>query len=246
VTYEQFVEAAHSMWDDVPARYRAGVDGLVVRREAEAHPDHDDYFTMGTCHTEPYLSGYGGPDSTRSILTLFYGSFRSVSASDPDFSWEGELRETITHELRHHLEFLVEDETLDRVDYAMEQAHRRGKGLDFDPWYFRSGLRVGPDVYSIEQDLYLEQRWESGDFAAQERLAFELEGRWWAIPRPSDLGDVHFVSVALAARTQETVQLVLVKETPLWDRIRHFRKRRPLHVLETESNAVVVDGSLRS
>ena len=245
MTYEQFVEAAYRAWDKVPDRYKQGVDGVIVREEVEAHPDQDDYFTMGLCQTESYPSAYEGPDSTRSILTLYYGSFREVSASDPDFSWEGEIWETITHELRHHLESLVEDEALERVDYAMEQAYRRGRALGFDPWYFRSGLPVGPGAFAVEQDLYLEQLWEPGQFMVEDRLAFEWEGKRWTVPRPSELGDIHFVSVTGLVDCVGTVQLVLIRRIPLWKRLRGAWSRRPLEVLETESE-VCAAGESRS
>ena len=91
MSYDEFAETANRMWERVPDAYKEGIDGLVLRRETETHPDHGDFFTLGTCSTEPYPSDYGGPESTRSILALYYGSFRAVARSDPEFDWEGEI-----------------------------------------------------------------------------------------------------------------------------------------------------------
>ncbi len=241
--YRAFVERAHAIWGQVPATYREGVDGIVVKREAETHPDHDDYFTLGTCSTEPYPSGYGGPDSTRSILTLFYGSFAQIAESDPDFSWEEELWETITHELRHHLEFMVEDDALERVDHAMEQAHRRDEGLDFDPWYFQSGVEVAPGVYEAERELFIEQRWSPSQFDATERLEFDFAGKRWSIARPGELGDIHYVWITGLDSDDVSLQLVLVRDQSIWERLGRLIKRAPLDLIESEAEAVALDDS---
>ncbi len=234
--YEEFVEEAHRMWEEVPASYREGIDGMVVKREAETHPEHDDYYTMGMCFTEPYPSGYGGPDSTRSILALYYGSFAEIAKSDPDFSWEDELWETITHELRHHLEFMVEDDALEGVDHAMEQSHRRSEGVDFDPWYFQSGIEIAPGVYRAEDEVYIEQRWSVKAFAQVEALSFEWAGERWSVPKPPHLGDIHYIWV-LGLPSEEHVQLVLARDLSFWDRIRRWAKRIPLELLESEVEA---------
>jgi hypothetical protein len=237
VNFEQFEATARRMWSEIPAEYKEGIDGLVVRKEALEHPEHDDYFTLGMCFTEPYPGGYGGPESTRSILALYYGSFVGVSEDDPEFPWEDELWETITHELRHHLEYLVEDETLERVDYALEQSHLRFEGLDFDPWYFQSGLHVAPGAYRVEGDVYLEQRWKPDDFRAASRVQFEWEGRKFSIPRPEELGDIHYVWIDGIDTENTSLQLVLVRELTLWERAKRLRRSEALDLIESEATA---------
>lgn len=241
MTYAEFDATARRMWGEIPDEYKEGIDALVVRREAKAHAEEEDYFTMGTCVTEPYPSGYGDSESTRSILAVYYGSFRKVAGGDPDFDWEDELWETITHELRHHLEFLAEDDALERVDYAMEQEHRRAEGLDFDPWYYQSGTPVAPGVYRLEKDVYIEQLWRPETFEARESLEFEWDRRRWRIPRPERLGDLHYVWVEDVDLGGGSLQLVLVRRLSMWQRATRLRRRTPLDLLESASRARPVE-----
>lgn len=235
--YEKFAETANRLWERVPAAYKEGIDGIVLRREVETHPDHEDFFTLGTCSTEPYPSGYGGPESTRSILALYYGSFRAVASSDPNFDWEGEIWETMTHELRHHLEFLVEEDALEGVDYAMEQAHLREEGLHFDPWYFQFGLLVLPGVYRVETEVYIEQRWRLSEFDRTDVLEFEWEDRRWRVPRPARLGDVHFIRIVGEPSIEEELTIVLVCDHSLRDRVRRIWRRARVELIESEAFA---------
>lgn len=239
-----FEARAHDMWEEIPDVYKEGIDGIVVQPEAEAHPDHEDYFTLGMCFTEPYPSGYMGPDSTRSIVAIYYGSFQALTERNPSFDWEEELWETITHELRHHLEFLAEDDALEGLDYAMEETYRRGQEETFDPWYFEHGLPLAPGIFRVEYDVYIEQSWSQADFdrarAADEPIEFEWDGRRWAIPAPESLGDVHFIWLHEVEAGGGWVQLVLVRRRPLPERIRSWFQKAPLELLESEAEPVVV------
>jgi hypothetical protein len=243
VNFSAFEARAHAMWAEIPDAYKEGIDGIVVKREAEAHADHPDYFTLGMCFTEPYPSGYMGPDTTRSFLALYWGSFRNVAKRSPDFDWEEELWETITHELRHHLEFLAEDDALEGLDYAMEETYKRAEGEDFDPWYWQYGLPLAPGMYRVEYDVYIEQRWTDADFVAAERIEFEWDGARWSVPRPDELGDLHWIWIHGVDAGGGWLQLVLVRAHRLTDRIRRFFRGgpgAPLDLLESEAEAVRV------
>ncbi len=238
--FETFDAVAHEMWDQIPEDYKEGIDGLVVSPEVEAHPEHEDYWTMGMCYTEPYPSGYMGPETTRSFLALYYGSFQKVAERTPDFDWEGEIWETITHELRHHLEFLAEDDALEGVDYAMEEAYKRGQGMEFDPFYYQAGDEVEEGVFQVEYEVYVEQRWTDEEFEVQDELVFELEGRRYSIPTPGELGDVHYVWVHGVDLGGGSLQLVFVRELSFWQRLRRFFRRERPDLLESEASAVPV------
>jgi hypothetical protein len=218
--FDTFEARAHEMWEEIPAAFREGIDGVVVREEAEAHPQYPGLHTMGMCFTEPYPSGYAGPDTTRSYLALYWGSFREIAAQDEDFDWEGELWETITHELRHHLEALADDDTLGGVDHAVEEGFKRSEGEPFDPWYWQSGILLAPGVYEVESDLYLESRWREEAFQQVETLEFEWGGARWSIPRPEELGDLHWVWIHGVPLEGGTLQLVLVRERTFLERLR--------------------------
>ncbi len=238
--FATFEARAHAMWAEIPETYKEGIDGIVVKREAEAHPDHDDYYTLGMCFTEPYPSGFMGPDTTRSFLALYWGSFRKVAARTEGFDWEEELWETITHELRHHLEFLAEDDALEGLDYAMEETYKRGDGEPFDPWYWQYGLPLAEGVYRVEYDVYLEQRWTDDAFAQARTLEFDWDGARWSIPRPEELGDLHFVWVHGVDSGGGWLQLVLVRERPFLDRLKELLKAgevRSLDLVESEAEA---------
>ena len=131
--FNTFSRSAHETFDTVPEEFRDGVDGLTVRPEVLPHPILPGVFTLGQCITESYPSDWIGPETLRSVVALYHGSFHALASSDPRFDWEGEIWATLTHELRHHLESLAGDHGLEWVDYAMEEAFRRAEGEGFDP-----------------------------------------------------------------------------------------------------------------
>src|SRR5690606_36082044 len=141
---------AWEFWEWIPERYKAGVDGLVVERDAKAHPSLPDVYTIGECVTEDYLSDYGGPDTTRSVVVLYYGSFLRLSRLTAGRDSEGELWETLTHELQHHLESLAAEDALVAMAYAADENFKRREGESFDPLFFRSGEAQGGGCYRVE------------------------------------------------------------------------------------------------
>jgi hypothetical protein len=238
--FEVFEETAHRMWAEIPDLYKEGIDGIVVKREAEVHPEHDDYYTLGMCYTEPYPSGYMGPDTTRSFLALYWGSFRALSDRHPGFSWEEELWETITHELRHHLEFLAEDDALEGLDYALEQSYYRGQGDPFDPWYYQSGLPLAPGVFRVEYDVYIEQWWTPEELTEAERLEFDWDGRRWAIPTPEELGDLHYIWIHGLDSGGGWLQVVLARQINFWERLKRAFRKEELDLIESEAEPLQV------
>jgi hypothetical protein len=208
-----------------------------VNRGAQPHPELADIWTLGECVTEDYASDWGGPDTTRSVVVLYWGSFKMLAAKDPDFDWGEELWETLTHELRHHLESLAGADALDGVDYAMDQTFNRSEGLDFDPWYWQRGEEVAPGHFQVEEAHYLEQEWRADDFERAARVPFVWEGREYAIARPGELGDVHFVWIEGIPLEARTLELVLVRRRSWWeDAKRMLGAYRPV-VLESEARA---------
>jgi len=233
--FERFERRAHALWQQIPPEYREGVDGLVVRPEAEAHPELPDVHTLGLCLTEPYPSGYSGPETTRSVVVLYHGSFQAVAAEDPEFDWEGEIWETLTHELRHHLESLVEDDTLEGLDYAMDETFRREQGDPFDPWYFQHGIPLAPGVYRVEYDVYLQVDWVEADRNRPDPLVeFEWDGFRWALPFPEPTADLHFVWLPKLDAGGGAVQVVLIRQRGWVDRLRRMVRRESVEWAESE------------
>lgn len=241
--YAAFHEAAARAYEEIPDPFKEGIDGLVVSREAVPSRDHVDVWTMGECLTEAWPSEVGGPESVRSSVVLYWGSFREMARQDESFDWEGEIWETLTHELRHHLESLASEDQLEDVDYAAGEGFKRDDGLEFDPWYFQRGDPEGEGVYRVERDLFLEQTWTEPEFAAATEIRFGWEGRTWAIPRPPALGDVHFVRVYGPVAEPDGLELVLVRRRGAWQSLRRLFGGPPLEVLESEADARPVSRS---
>ncbi len=235
--FTRFEQVARDAFEAIPEEYRRGIDGLVISRESVAHPTLPDIFTLGTCDTEEYLSDYGGPDTTRSVVVLFYGSFRNLARLDPDFDWEAEIHETVEHEVRHHLESLAGHDELGDVDYAMDEDFKRYEGMAFDPWYFQRGDRVRPGTYAVEDHVFVEQEWRGEAFDAADQATFEWKGVTWAVPLPDELGDIHFVLVEGVPDAPPVLELVLVRRRSWWEDVRRLLGSSRPRVLESEASA---------
>ena len=81
------------------------------------------------CYTPPHVDpdlGIERPPEVR----LFARSFRAELLEDPAFDLDGEVRETIEHELEHHLSFLAGDDPMDdeeREAIVLEQRRQVGR-----------------------------------------------------------------------------------------------------------------------
>ena len=235
--FRDFEEAAHRAYAGIPEEFKQGIDGLMVSREAHAHPTMPDIFTLGECLTEDWASDWGGPETTRSKVVLYWGSFRNLAEQDPDFDWADEMWETLTHELRHHLESLAREDALEGVDYAMDETFKRDEGEDFDPWYFQRGDALGDGVYRVERNFYVERSFSEEAFRKARWVDFSWEGVRYRIPRPEELGDVHFVWVMEVDTGPSTLEVVLVRRRGWWEDARRlFGSYRPV-VLESEAEA---------
>ncbi len=229
-----FERLAHEAFDEVPEEFRDGIDGLTISREAPAHPTLPDVYTLGHCVTEDHLSEYGSPETTRSVIVLYWGSFRALADLDPDFDWEEELWETLTHEIRHHLESLARDDALEHVDYAADELFNRQEGLEFDPWYYQRGEDLGGGVHVVEGRQYLEQVWGEAAFERASSIEFRWRGKHYRVPRPETLGDVHFVWILGEDFDEDPLELVLVRKRSAWESLTRLVRRRPWTVSESE------------
>jgi predicted Zn-dependent protease with MMP-like domain len=212
VDFETFQRLAHEAFDAIPEEFREGVDGLTVRPETLPHPSVANVYTLGHCITESYPSDWTGPDTLRSVVVLYHGSFLALAEEDDEFDWEEELWDTLTHELRHHLESLANQDDLEDFDYAMEEAFKRAEGEPFDPLYYRAGTRVAPGLFQVEYDFFLEQFWTQDAFDGTSGVAFSWHGTSREIPRPEVLGDIHYVWIEGLEVGPGTLQLVLLRK----------------------------------
>lgn len=239
LSFVEFEELAWRYWDEIPAEYRAGVDGLIVERRASPHPELPEVYTLGECHTERYPGEFGGPDLIRSAVVLYYGSFLKVSRQDPAFDWEEELWETLTHELQHHLESLASEAGLEALDYAMDENFKRLEGESFDPYFYRSGVLVAEGVWGVERDYFIEREYRRVEELG-ERVEFEWRGERYSVEVPVDRGDVTFIWLeeGVAREDPEEVYLVLVRRRGVLASLRGVLGGERPEVVEVAGRAV--------
>ena len=231
--FDSFRQHAEDAWERIPDSYKAGVDGLLVEREAKPHPSRDEVFTLGECITESYPSDWGSPDTTRSWVALYHGSFRCVAGQDDHFDWDEEIWETLTHELRHHLESLADSDELGDVDYAVEENFKRRDGEPFDPWFYRAGEPVGQGLWQVEDEIFQEHAFREA--AAHVDVAFA--GRRWRVRWPDAEADVVFVELEEIADPPLLYTLVLARSTGTWQTLRSLFARRAPRIEEVTGTA---------
>ena len=230
-----FEKLALEYWAEIPDAYKRGVDGVRVEQDAKAHADLPDVYTMGECVTEAYPSDFGGPETIRSAVVLYHGSFAALAELDPAFDWEDELWETITHELRHHLESLADEDALEDVDYAADENFKRYEGDPFDPTFYRAGepveeppqLRVAGAAFEVgawrvEGDWFFQATYDAARPPAG-RAALVWQGARHAFDVPALSADVAFLVLGpgfepapVERHHVDEVCVVLVRRTPAW------------------------------
>jgi hypothetical protein len=161
--FETFSRRAAEILDGVPPEFMTDVTGVEAHRAEKRHPHLPEVFTLGECGPDE-VSHMTDPGTVRSRIHLYHGSFAALAGKDPEFDWEGELKETILHELRHHLEDRAGLLDLLRED-AMEDALARWQaGEDLPEGWYRAGEEMEEDVFRVGDDLFVELRLREEDF----------------------------------------------------------------------------------
>lgn len=138
---------------DIPPEFQGGIVAVEVSHKTVPHPVRADVYTLGECIP---LEWSGSGADLQSRVVLYHGSFQALADLDPAFDWRGEAWETLTHELRHHLEWRANTAALEAYDWAAEQNFARHEGQAFDPVFYRSGEPVAPNVWKVDDDVFLE------------------------------------------------------------------------------------------
>jgi hypothetical protein len=144
------------MAGEVPREFLEGVAEIVVSPRAVPHPDRPGIFTLGECIPLPSTTA-AGIQEIQSRVVLYHGSFAALARVTPGFDWREEAFETLTHELRHHLEWRARAPDLEELDWAVEQNYARQDGEAFDPAFFLAGAPVGDDAWRVEDDVFLDR-----------------------------------------------------------------------------------------
>jgi predicted Zn-dependent protease with MMP-like domain len=178
---ERFEARAVELWDQIPARFREGVSAFIIEARAKPDPDFPDIMLMGECAVDEVAAAFPG-SALQTVIYLYYGSFVDAAEEDTedglDFDWEGELWETITHELLHHLEWRAGYDALGLEDDLQKENLKRLENRPFDWDFYRKGAKLDEGVYTTDGDLFLERdvprkRWAA---LAQEGTALEWAG----------------------------------------------------------------------
>jgi len=197
VRRRDFEAMVRRMAAEVPAEFTEGVVETAVTGKTLPHPAREGVYTMGECI--PHEFGAPGEDDAgiRSTIVLHYGSFAALARDQPGFDWRKEAFETLTHELRHHLEWRARVPELERLDAAAEANYARHDGEPFEPLFYRDGERVADGVFKVEDDVFIETVLERKEWAAAagRPRAFAWHGRAFLASLPAELPDVLFVTV---------------------------------------------------
>ncbi len=156
MTPEDFDALVHEMTTSIPSTFLDGIGEIVVSFRTVPHPVHAGIFTLGECIPLPATDD--SPEGIQSRIVLYHGSFRAIAAMRDDFDWKGEAWETLTHEIRHHLEWKARVPDLEAYDDACEQNFARQEGEPFDPMFYQGGERLAEGVFKVEDDVFFERR----------------------------------------------------------------------------------------
>jgi zinicin-like metallopeptidase len=142
--------------DEVPTEFMQGIAEVTVSPRTVPHPERDEIFTLGECIPLPAGDG-GTSDGIQSRVVLYYGSFAALARLQGGFDWREEAWETLTHEVRHHLEWRARAPALEAFDRAVEQNFARQDGEPFDPLFYLDGEPAGEAAFRVEDDIFLDR-----------------------------------------------------------------------------------------
>ena len=150
--FREFERLVRRLARDIPEAYLDGIAAVDVSPKSVPHPTRADVYTLGEC-----IPLHGDADEAQSRVVLYHGSFRALASTQEDFAWREEAWETLTHELRHHLEWRANADALEVFDWAADQNFARQEGKPFDPLFHLSGERVDDGVFRIDDDVFLDR-----------------------------------------------------------------------------------------
>ena len=228
-----FRRRAREIFDAIPEELRHGVEYVLVEEQAVPHPSMPDVYTLGECATGEYDIGIDAPVAVRSGMHLYYGSFRELARLDPEFDWEAELWETITHEIRHHRESSAGEDALEDLDWAEDENFKRRAGKPFDPRFYRAGEPVGEGAWEVDGDLFVERELTRAELERGGEIAVAIGGEEIVVPLPGEVADVHYLYLDGRWDEERDVALVLVRRQGVWEQLRRLLGGREAVVRET-------------
>lgn len=220
--FDDFRSLVDRLAREVPPEFRDGIVAIDVSAKALPHPVHGDVYTLGECIP---LEWSGSGADLHSRITFYYGSFASLARLG-DFDWREEAWETLTHELRHHLEWRANVDGLAAYDWAAEQNFARHEGQAFDPWFFRSGETLHDGIWKVDDDVFIER---GGGGRSGDALDLVWHGRRYRVSRPRQRQGLVFLTLAGLLDPPPGDAVLVMKPAP---RLLDLFRRRPTPVEE--------------
>ena len=213
-----FEAMVRGMARELPPEFREGLLEIEVTAKTVPHPLRRGVYTLGECVPHAFGAPGGGEDGAalRSTVLRRYGSFAALAAGDPAFDWRREAWDTLTHEVRHHLEWRADVPALEALDDAVEANYARQAGEPFDPLFYRHGEAVGPSVTKVEDDVFVDvpltrRAWRR---AAGNVLPLAWHGRSYQLALPASLPAILFATVGGVEPVPAGELVVVVRRPP--------------------------------
>jgi hypothetical protein len=204
-----FEAMVRRLCNEVPAHFFEGIAEVVVSPRTVPHLERAEIFTLGECVPLPIELG-GGVEGLQSRIVLYHGSFAALARLQDQFDWRLEAWETLTHELRHHLEWRARAPDLEDLDWAVEHNFARQDGESFDPTFFLSGELQPDGEYRLEDDVFIDQIVRSLPAA----LTFAWRGQSYSAPMPQGAELPCFLTVEGVADPPEGDLVVVLRRKP--------------------------------
>jgi hypothetical protein len=194
---------------EVPPEFLDGIADVTVSPRSLPHPTRVEIYTLGECIPLPTSVG-AGANATQSRVVLYHGSFTNLARLDPDFDWRSEAWETLTHELRHHVEWRANAPALEEYDRAAEQNFARQEGEPFDPGFYLDGESAVPDVYEVDGDFFVDRVVRS----VPAELVLEWHGASYRAQTPAGLVLPAFLTIEGVAEPPPGDLILVVRRKP--------------------------------
>lgn len=125
MTLAEFEAAIAQMLDEIPAEFLKDLQGVHVMEQTKPEPQYRGVYRLGE-YMDPGPDHFlGGNPGVGRQIALYYGSFVALARGNPGFDWEGQLWDTLTHELRHHVESRAGDVSLIESDRKRDKHFKK-------------------------------------------------------------------------------------------------------------------------
>lgn len=106
-SWDEFIDMLDEAISCIPPRFCKDLTGGFNVREETKHKGQ--YYVLGEYVTGGHLGCF---------IVFYYGSFVKLLKNKPKEAWEAEIRDTVLHEMQHHLETQAGRDDLARREAA--------------------------------------------------------------------------------------------------------------------------------